>query len=51
MTRNRQRIDWLGLTWDSARGNIEIIDERFVKILSTTGSIVDSGFVISANQH
>ena len=43
-----QRIDWLGLTWDSALGTIEIVHRRFAKILATIDSIVDSGFVISA---
>ena len=43
-----QRIDWLGLTWDSARGTIEIVDKRGAKILGTIDSVVDSGFVISA---
>ena len=42
-----QRIDWLGLTWASALGTIEIVD-RCAKILATIDSIVDSGFVISA---
>ena len=44
-----QRIDWLGLTWDSAWGTIEIVDRRCAKILGTIDSIqfVDSGFVIS----
>ena len=39
-----QRIDWFGVTWDSARGTIGIVDRRFAKILSTIYSIVDSGF-------
>ena len=43
-----QRIDWLGLTWDSALGTIEIVDRRCAKILATIDSIVDSGFVFSA---
>ena len=43
-----QRIDWLGLTWDSALGTIEIVDRRCAKILVTIDSIVDSGFDISA---
>ena len=43
-----KRIDWLGLTWDSARETIEIVDRRCGKILRTIDSIVDSGFFISA---
>lgn len=43
-----QRITWLGLKWDSARGTIEIVGRRFAKILSTNDSIIDSGFVVSA---
>ena len=43
-----QRIDWLGLTWDSAQGTIEIVNRRCVQILGTIDSTVDSGFVISA---
>ena len=45
-----QRIDWLGLTWDSALGTIEIVERRFAKILTTIDSIVDSGFVITARK-
>ena len=45
-----QRIDWLGFTWDSALGTIEIVDRRFAKILSTIDSVVDSGFVITARK-
>ena len=30
-----QRLDWLGITWDSARGTIEIVDRRVVKITNT----------------
>ena len=43
-----QRIDWLGLTWDSARGTIETVNRRCAKILGTIDSIVDSGFGISS---
>ena len=43
-----QRIDCLGLTWDSALGTIEIVDRRCAKILATIDIIFDSGFVISA---
>ena len=42
-----RRIDWFSLTWDSARGTLEIVD-RCAKILGNVGSIVDCGFVISA---
>ena len=37
-----QRIDWSGLTWDSAQGTIEIVERRCAKILRTIDSIVDS---------
>ena len=46
-----QQIDWLGLTWDSARGTVEIVHRRFAKILGTVDIIVDSGFVISAKKN
>ena len=36
-----QRIDYLGLTWDSAPGTIEIVDRRCAKILATIDSIVN----------
>ena len=34
-----QRLDWLGITWDSARGTIEIVDRRVVKITNIIDSI------------
>ena len=43
-----QRLDWLGITWDSARGTIEIVDRRVVKITNTIDSIIASDFVLSA---
>ena len=27
-----QRLNWLGVTWDTARGTIEIVDRRITKI-------------------
>ena len=27
-----QRLDWLGITWDSFRGTIEIVNRRVFKI-------------------
>ena len=45
-----QRLDWLGITWDIARGNIEIVDRRVAKITSTIESIIDSDFVLSARR-
>ena len=45
-----QRIDWLGLTWGSALGTIEIFNRRFAKIFTTIDSIVDSGFVFTARK-
>ena len=35
-----QWLDWLGITWDSARGTIEIVDRRVVKITNTIVSII-----------
>ena len=26
------RLDWLGITWDSVRGTIEIVDRRVVRV-------------------
>ena len=45
-----QRLDWLGITWDSARGTIEIVDRRVAKITSTIDSIIVSDFVLSARR-
>ena len=45
-----QRLDWLGITWDSARGTIEIVDGRAVKIMNTIDSIIASDFVLSARR-
>lgn len=43
-------FDWLGITWDSARGTIEIVDKRVAKIISTIDSIIVSDFVLSARR-
>ena len=43
-----QRLDWLGITWDSARRTIEIVDRRVAKITSIIDSIIASDFVLSA---
>ena len=45
-----QRLDWLGITWDTARGTIEIVDRRVVKITNTIDSIIASDFVLSARR-
>ena len=45
-----QRLDWLGITWDSARGTIEIFDRRVVKITNTIDSIIASDFVLSVRR-
>ena len=45
-----QRLDWLGITWDSVSGTIEIVDRRVAKITSTIDSIIDSDFVLSARR-
>ena len=42
-----QKLDWLGITWYSARGTIEIVDRRVVKITNTIDSIIASAFVLS----
>ena len=46
----RGLIGWVSLTWDSARGTIEIVDRRVAKITSTIDSIIDSDFVLSARR-
>ena len=38
------------ITWDSARGTIEIVDRRVVKIMNTIDSIIASDFVLSARR-
>ena len=45
-----QRLDWLGITWDSARGTIEIFDRRVVKSTNTIDSIIASDFVLSVRR-
>ena len=45
-----QRLDWLGITWDSARGTIDIVDRRVVKIANTINSIIAADFVLSARR-
>ena len=45
-----QRLDWLGITWDSACGTIEIFDRRVAKITSTIDSIIDFDLVLSARR-
>ena len=45
-----QRLDWLDITWDSARGTIEIVGRRVVKIMNTIESIIASDFVLSARR-
>ena len=45
-----QMLDWLGFTWDCARGTIEIVDRRVVKITNTTDSIIASNSVLSARR-
>ena len=45
-----QRLDWLGITWDSASGTIEIVDRRVAKITSTIDSTIDSDFVLCARR-
>ena len=45
-----QRLDWLGITWDSARGTIEVVDRRVVKITNTIDSNIASDFVLSARK-
>ena len=45
-----QRLDWLGFTWDSARGTIAIVDRRVVKITNTIDSIIASDSVLSARR-
>ena len=45
-----QRLDWLGITWDSASGTIAIVDRRVAKITSIIDSIIDSDFVLSARR-
>ena len=40
----------MGITWDSARGTIEIVDRRVVKIMNTIDSTIASDFVLSARR-
>ena len=45
-----QRLHWLGITWDSACGTIDMVDRRVVKITNTIDSIIASDFVLSARR-
>ena len=45
-----QGLDWLGITWDSARRTIEIVDRWVAKITSTIDSTINSDFVLSARR-
>ena len=45
-----QKLDWLGITWDSTQGTIQIVDRRIAKISGTIESVIDSNFVISARK-
>lgn len=40
----------VGITWDSARRNIEIVHRRIAKIARRIDSIIDSDFVISTRR-
>ena len=44
------RLDWLGVTWDSARGTIEIVNRRVVEITNTIDSIIASDSLLSARR-
>jgi len=45
-----QRLDWLGIPWDSACGAIEIVGKRVVKIMNTIDSVIASDVVLSARR-
>ena len=44
------RLDWLGITWDSARGTIEIVSRMVVETTNTIDSIIASDSVLSARR-
>ena len=42
-----QVIDWLGITWDTQKGTICIIERRIAKIKDTINNITQAGYKIS----
>ena len=44
------RLDWLGITWDSAGETIENVNRRVVKFTNTIDSIIASDSVLSARR-
>ena len=45
-----QKLDWLGITWDSTQGIIQAVDRRIAKISRTIENVINSNFVISARK-
>ena len=39
-----QVLDWLGITWNSALGSLEIVERRIVKIINSIDRIIDADF-------
>ena len=42
-----QVLDWLGITWNSALGSLEIVERRIVKIINSIDCSIDADFRIS----
>ena len=43
-------LDWLGITWNSVLGSLEIVERRIVKIINTIDRIIDADFQLSARE-
>ena len=45
-----QVLDWLGITWNSTLGSLEIVERRIVKIINTIDCIIDANFQVSVRE-
>lgn len=43
-------LDWLGITWNSALGSLEIVERRIVKIINSIDRIIDADFQVSERE-
>ena len=45
-----QALDWLGISWNSVLGSLEIVERRIVKIINTIDRIINADFQVSARE-
>ena len=43
-------MDWLGITWNSALGTFKVKERRIVKVINTTGHIIEADLKVSAGE-